>query len=221
MRSRSASSRPSIAVRSGVRRRREADGRFPFQNLWLWRWNRSTRRRSFRMGLSSQPGPETPHNDSNLLNRHLKPAGKRTGAPWLSWHTFRRTHATLLSQAGASPRDAQAQLGHADIGTTMNIYTQPTPDHQRAAVERAGLVTNGDEFAISGRLIRQLTTLIQRVAWWAQQDSNLRLPPCEGGTLPLSYAPRIAARRRAGGTGSRLTRPGALMGCPRRGSKRS
>jgi hypothetical protein len=25
--------------------------------------------------------------------------------------------------------------------------------------------------------------------WWAQQDLNLRLPPCEGGTLPLSYAP--------------------------------
>jgi len=25
--------------------------------------------------------------------------------------------------------------------------------------------------------------------WWAQQDSNLRLPPCEDGTLPLSYAP--------------------------------
>jgi hypothetical protein len=28
-----------------------------------------------------------------------------------------------------------------------------------------------------------------RSIWWAQQDSNLRLPPCEGGTLPLSYAP--------------------------------
>src|SRR5947209_9339523 len=27
------------------------------------------------------------------------------------------------------------------------------------------------------------------ILWWAQQDSNLRLPPCEGGTLPLSYAP--------------------------------
>lgn len=25
--------------------------------------------------------------------------------------------------------------------------------------------------------------------FWAQQDLNLRLPPCEGGTLPLSYAP--------------------------------
>lgn len=52
--------------------------------------------------------------------------------------------------------------GHADIGTTMNIYTQPTLDHQRAAVEKAGqLVTNGYEFAISGRLIRQPTMLIQ------------------------------------------------------------
>ena len=28
------------------------------------------------------------------------------------------------------------------------------------------------------------------ILWWAQQDSNLRLPPCEGGTLPLSYAPQ-------------------------------
>jgi hypothetical protein len=24
------------------------------------------------------------------------------------------------------------------------------------------------------------------IYWWALQDSNLRLPPCEGGTLPLS-----------------------------------
>jgi hypothetical protein len=24
------------------------------------------------------------------------------------------------------------------------------------------------------------------ILWWALQDSNLRLPPCEGGTLPLS-----------------------------------
>src|SRR5262249_22714232 len=25
-----------------------------------------------------------------------------------------------------------------------------------------------------------------RYWWWAIEDSNLRLPPCEGGTLPLS-----------------------------------
>ena len=28
--------------------------------------------------------------------------------------------------------------------------------------------------------------LICNGLWWALQDSNLRLPPCEGGTLPLS-----------------------------------
>src|ERR1700679_1082379 len=33
------------------------------------------------------------------------------------------------------------------------------------------------------------------ISWWAQQDSNLRLPPCEGGTLPLSYAPFARSRR--------------------------
>src|ERR1700761_2222512 len=39
---------------------------------------------------------------------------------------------------------------------------------------------------IEQRNHRVLSTL----GWWAQQDSNLRLPPCEGGTLPLSYAPQ-------------------------------
>jgi hypothetical protein len=35
------------------------------------------------------------------------------------------------------------------------------------------------------------------ILWWAQQDSNLRLPPCEGGTLPLSYAPQEPPQRAA------------------------
>jgi integrase len=103
-----------------------------------------------RDGLVFPTRAGMPFSDSNLLARHLKPAGKQIGTPWVGWHTLRRTHATLLSQAGASPKDAQAQLGHAHISTTMDIYTQPTPDHQRAAVERMSqLVTNGDELAVS------------------------------------------------------------------------
>jgi len=89
-------------------------------------------------------------NDTNLLLRHLKPAARQIGAPWVSWHTFRRTHATLLQLAGGSAKDAQAQLGHAQITTTLGIYTIPIPAHQRAAVEKlSGLVTNGDEFDAS------------------------------------------------------------------------
>jgi integrase len=86
-------------------------------------------------------------NDTNLLLRVLKPAGKQIGVPWVSWHTFRRTHATLLQLAGGSAKDAQAQLGHSQITTTLGIYTIPVPAHQRAAVEKLSrLVTNGDEF---------------------------------------------------------------------------
>jgi integrase len=103
-----------------------------------------------------------PHNDTNLLHRYLKPAGKQIGIPWLSWHAFRRTHATLLSQSGASPKDAQAQLGHSNISTTMDIYTQPTPGHQREAVDRLSqFVTNGDEFGVFGEEIAQSLLRIQ------------------------------------------------------------
>ena len=69
----------------------------------------------------------TPYSDTNLLLRDLKPAGRQIGAPWLSWHTFRRTHATLLQLAGGSAKDAQAQLGHAQISTTLGSTPCPSP----------------------------------------------------------------------------------------------
>jgi len=75
---------------------------------------------------------------------------------WLSWHTFRRTHATLLQLAGGSAKDAQAQLGHPQITKPLGIYTLPVPAHQRAAVEKlSGLVTNGNEFAICKARIKR------------------------------------------------------------------
>jgi integrase len=88
----------------------------------------------------------TPFNDTNLLHRHLKPAGQKLGMPWLSWHTLRRTHATLLQAAGASLRDAQAQMGRSRMSTTLEVYTLPIPEHLRLAVENLSrLVTNGDQ----------------------------------------------------------------------------
>jgi hypothetical protein len=55
----------------------------------------------------------------------------------------------LLQAAGGSLKDASAQLGHSKLSTTHEIYTQPLPAHQRAAVEKlAQLVTNGDELEL-------------------------------------------------------------------------
>jgi hypothetical protein len=44
----------------------------------------------------------------------------------------------------------------------MDIYTQPTPAHQRKAVEKlAQLVTNGDELAEWPEMLNTQTTVIQ------------------------------------------------------------
>jgi integrase len=98
-----------------------------------------------RLVFQSRHG--NPLSDSNLLHQHLKPTGLKIGVPWVNWHTLMRTHATLLQAAGASLRDAQVQLGHSKMSTTLELYTVPFPAQLREAVENLSqLVTNADEF---------------------------------------------------------------------------
>jgi integrase len=104
----------------------------------------------------------TPFSDTNLLHQHLKPVGRKLGMPWLNWHTLRRTHATLFQQAGGTLREAQAQLGHSKMSTTLEIYTISMPQAQRKAVENlSDLVTNGDELAKLGENLPLATERIQ------------------------------------------------------------
>ncbi len=92
-----------------------------------------------------------PFSDTNLLHRVLKPTGAKIGAAWLNWHTLRRTHCTLFQDAGGSLRDAQAQLGHSKMSTTLELYTLPIEGRRREIVEKLDiLVTNGDEFGLAG-----------------------------------------------------------------------
>jgi integrase len=95
-------------------------------------------------GLVFHTANGTPYNDSNLLHRHLKPAGQKLGMPWLNWHTLRRTHSTLFQVVGGSLRDAQAQLGHSKMSTTLETYTLPIPEQQRAAVEKLSVLMASD-----------------------------------------------------------------------------
>ena len=56
-------------------------------------------------------------------------------------------------------KDAQAQLGHSKMSTTLEIYTVPIPAHLRVAVENLSqLVTNGDEF---GPIAEETPTTVQ------------------------------------------------------------
>lgn len=100
-----------------------------------------------------QTAKGTPLNDSNLLHRHLKPAGAKLGMPWLNWHTLRRTHATLFQRVGGALKEAQAQLGHSRMSTTLEIYTLPLLASQRETVEKLSeLMANDGELAKTRKL---------------------------------------------------------------------
>ncbi|MGA2858226.1 MAG: tyrosine-type recombinase/integrase [Candidatus Sulfotelmatobacter sp.] len=82
--------------------------------------------------------------------------------PWLNWHTLRRTHATLLQHAGATLREAQAQVGHSKMSTTLEIYTISIPAAQPKAVENlSDSVTNGDKLGQRGGKLPLATERIQ------------------------------------------------------------
>jgi integrase len=90
----------------------------------------------------------TPLSPKNLRNRVLEPTRKSLGLPQLSWHTFRRTHATWLGESQVPPRIAQSILGHADVSMTLNVYTEVVPESQRIALEKVGAILdpNGPKF---------------------------------------------------------------------------
>ena len=53
----------------------------------------------------------------------------------LNSHSFRHTQATRLAKAKVPPVTAARRLGHANVDTTLNLYTHDTEDMQREAME--------------------------------------------------------------------------------------
>jgi integrase len=74
--------------------------------------------------------------DNNILTRFIKPAARKLGIGWVNWQVLRTSQATWLKLAGADPKDAQAQLRHSRVTTTLEIYQQFIPESQRRAVNR-------------------------------------------------------------------------------------
>lgn len=77
-----------------------------------------------------------PMNDQNILKRHLQPAARKLGLPFVNWRCLRTSHATWLVQAGADPKSVQGQMRHSRISTTMDIYAQIVPEAQRRALKQ-------------------------------------------------------------------------------------
>jgi integrase len=76
-----------------------------------------------------------------LLADYLKPAAAKAGIGNIGWHTFRHTYSTLLHALGTTPAVQKELLRHANIQTTMNVYTQAiSADKRDAATKVAGVL---------------------------------------------------------------------------------
>jgi len=84
-----------------------------------------------------------PMNDQNILKRHLQPAARKLGLPFVNWRCLRTSHATWLVQSGADPKSVQGQMRHSRISTTMDIYAQIVPTSQRRALQQLSAFAGG------------------------------------------------------------------------------
>jgi Site-specific recombinase XerD len=70
-------------------------------------------------------------------NNSLTEEEKKTKSlPDLRIHDLRHTFATRLFENGVAPKTVQSLLGHADITTTMNIYTHVMKDTKDNAIDK-------------------------------------------------------------------------------------
>jgi integrase len=83
-----------------------------------------------------------PMRDNNILVRHIKPAARKIGIPWVNWQVLRRSYATWLRMVGTDPRDRQSLMRHSRFTTTAEVYEQDLPESQLEAVEKLGNLVN-------------------------------------------------------------------------------
>ena len=91
--------------------------------------------------------PLTSFHVSRRFNKLLHLAG----LPPMRYHDLRHGAASLMAAQGVPARVAMEILGHAQISTTMNVYTHVAPELQKDAAERlsSALWPNGQSALVS------------------------------------------------------------------------
>jgi integrase len=84
-----------------------------------------------------------------ILADYLKPAAARAGIGKVGWHTFRHTYSALLAAFGTTPAVQKELLRHANIQTTLNLYTQAVSSQKWAAAAKVARILY--EFVPAGR----------------------------------------------------------------------
>lgn len=86
--------------------------------------------------LFVNPDTGRPWRPSHIQTKYIRPAGEKVCGEGIGWHNFRHTFSTMLRANGTDIKVQQELLRHADVRTTLNIYTQAAPDQKRDAASR-------------------------------------------------------------------------------------
>jgi integrase len=88
-----------------------------------------------------------PISPNNVLRRSIFPVCEPLGLPHATWLTFRRTYSSWSHDKEVPGKVVAQLMGHANVDTTLNVYTQVLDGSARDAVEKIG----GELFTIVHR----------------------------------------------------------------------
>ena len=60
--------------------------------------------------------------------------------PEITPHVCRHTYCSNMAKSGMNPKTLQYLMGHADIGTTLNVYTHVNFEDAKAEIEKLNAV---------------------------------------------------------------------------------
>lgn len=103
----------------------DTHGRMLSESAWKKMWESYLRDLNFKYGKFTVPP-----------SSKFDPKGVPFIIPRITPHMLRHTAATNMILAGMDAISVQAQLGHADIQTTLNIYTHVTAEHRQSQVSK-------------------------------------------------------------------------------------
>ncbi len=87
---------------------------------------------------------------SNLRRRALVPAAQEAGVPWIGFHTFRHTCASMLFDRGRNAKQVQRWLGHHSPAYTLATYVHLLDDELGEPLDLPLARTHGSEHVFAG-----------------------------------------------------------------------
>lgn len=107
-----------------------ASGGVMTESAWAKLW------RSYMRELNIKYGTRTPADLARMKSSKPGPKALDMTIPNITMHWLRHTFCTLMYLAGVDVVQACAQMGHADVSTTLRIYTHLDAVHKRKSVSK-------------------------------------------------------------------------------------